>query len=240
MIKIGTSGWSYPHWHNSVFYPEDISTEEELAYYTTKFDTVELNSSFYHLPKATTFQSWQETTPKDFVFSVKASRYITHNLNLKNAEEPLNKLVQNANSLGKKLGPILFQLSPRFRINFERLKNFLDILPKNQRFAFEFRHQSWFDPKVYGILRTYKGSLVFADTPDYPIVFERTTDFIYTRLHGHTELYKSNYTDTQLKDWADKIKHWEEDGNDVFVYFDNDAEGYAPQNALELRNMLKS
>lgn len=238
MIYIGTSGWSYPHWHNKSFYPEEIAQEDELSFYTKKFNSVELNASFYHLPKKTTFTNWEKRTPENFIFTIKGSRYITHNLNLKNAEEAVENLLNNAQNLGPKLGPILFQLSPRFRINFERLKNFLEILPKNQRFAFEFRHRSWFDPKVYGLLRSYNCALVFADTPDYPIVFERTTDFVYVRLHGHEELYKSNYTPTQLKKWAGRVRSWSNDGNDVYLYFDNDAEAYAPNNALELQSML--
>ncbi len=238
MIYIGTSGWSYPHWHDNAFYPNTVTQNQELGFYAGKLNSVELNASFYHLPKAETFTEWKKKTPEDFLFAIKASRYITHKLNLKNADEAVDNLLKNAKKLGPKLGPVLFQLSPRFRINFERLKIFLETLPEKQRFAFEFRHKTWFDPKVYGLLRSFNCALVFADTPDYPLVFERTTDFVYVRLHGHEELYKSNYTEKQIEKWAGRVRSWRNDGNDVYVYFDNDANAYAPNNALQLKSVL--
>ncbi|MCG2686295.1 DUF72 domain-containing protein [Candidatus Parcubacteria bacterium] len=237
MIRIGTSGWGYPHWKKGVFYPEGWK-KHELEYYSQHFDTVEINSSFYHLPKPQTFKNWNKLTPKDFVFAVKGSRYITHLLKLDNARAPLETLLKNATLLGGKLGPILWQLPPQMELDFERLERFVKILPKEQRFAFEFRHPSWFKTKVYQLLKEHNRALVVADTPNYPLVKKTTADFAYLRLHGREKLYASNYTPEQLKGWGGLIKRWHTQGKDIFIFFDNDAQGYAPQNALQLKEIL--
>lgn len=237
-LRIGTSGWSYDHWRNGVWYPADVKRGRELDYYARHFDTVEINSSFYHLPRETTFRAWADRTPDDFVFAVKASRYITHRLRLKNAAEPLRLVVGRASLLGAKLGPMLFQLSPSTRLDLDRLRHFVRLLPNDRRFTFEFRHPSWFCEDVYELLAGRNVALTIADTPEYPCVPEVTADFVYVRLHGHEALYASNYSPEQLSEWARMISCWRNEGRDVYVYFDNDACGFAPCNALELKRML--
>lgn len=239
-VFVGTSGWSYEHWKGP-FYPANLANKDFLEFYTKKFSTVEINSSFYHLPKEQTFKNWRDKTPKDFLFSVKVSRFITHQKKLKDVKEPWQLFWQRVKFLKEKLGPILFQLPPNFKSNSERLKNFLKILPKKQAFTFEFRHESWFCEEIYKILATYNSALTISDTPSYPYFEVITADFTYLRLHGHERLYTSNYQDKYLKKLSQKIKNWLRTCKlkKVFVYFDNDAFGYAPKNALKLKEFLR-
>ena len=237
MLRIGTSGWSYPHWQGP-FYSLDLPPNKWLEYYCQHFDTVELNNTFYHLPRPATFANWHKRTPENFLFSVKGSRFISHILKLNSAREPLQNLLENARELKEKLGPVLFQLPPNFSGDCERLEKFLKILPKEQRFAFEFRHPSWFGAEVYRLLKKNGSALVISDTPQYPLIFEITADFVYVRLHGHQQLYASKYSAGELEDWATRIKSWLKSGLDVFVYFDNDANAHAVQNAKELKTFF--
>lgn len=237
-LRIGTSGWSYKHWHDGVFYPEDLKRRQELAHYVTVFDTVELNSSFYHVPKETTMQGWRQKTPDEFVFALKASRYITHRLKLADAQEPLALFCSRAELLGDKLGPILFQLPPSFHLDLDRLRSFVSLLPEDARFTFEFRSDTWFCGEVYSLFEKHNVALTVADAPRYPCVERATADFVYVRLHGHEKLYASDYSDEQLDEWAKKIRGWMDEGRDVYCYFDNDFHGYAPANAATLREML--
>ncbi len=241
-VWIGTSGWNYPHWKN-VFYPENLPSREWLSFYTREFSAVEVNYSFYRLPKPETYRKWAEQTPPDFIFSLKASRFITHVKRIKDVKSPLKIFLENARVLGGKLGPILFQLPPSFRQDLGRLEGFLKILPKDLRFAFEFRHPSWFparggeDWEVYRILRKYNAALIASDTSRYPYAEVQTSDFFYVRLHGHEILYASKYRRSQLKEYAEKIKAWRQ-GGDVFVFFDNDFGGFAVENARQLLKLL--
>ena len=198
MIYIGTSGWAYPHWKNGVFYPENWK-DHELKYYQKFFNSVELNASFYHLPKKETFRNWRKLVPKDFIFSVKASRYLTHILRLSEPREPLENLLENASALKEKLGPIFFQLPPSFAAEPERLAKFAELLgfsrgkllrgalPPHLRFAFEFRHQSWFGPEIYRTLKKHNLALVFSDTPHYPYEEKITADFDFTSEESNTD-----------------------------------------------------
>lgn len=237
-IFIGTSGWFYKHWLNGAFYPADLGAGRELEYYATKFSTVEINSSFYHNPREKTYKNWHRRTPRDFTFSLKGSRFISHILKLNTALEPLQDLIAGASLLEEKLGPILFQLPPNFEYNFDRLEKFTSLLPRDKRFTFEFRHQSWFTAKVYSLFSKNNIALTISDTPSYPLVVKSTADFVYIRLHGRERLYASRYTDEQLKEWAARIKRWLSLGKDVYCYFDNDAQAFAPKNALELKAHL--
>jgi len=237
VLRIGTSGWSYNHW-KGLFYPEELPKEEWLEHYCQHFDTVELNSSFYHLPKLMTFENWYKRTPNGFLFSVKGSRFISHILKLNRAREPLQRLLDIASGLKEKLGPILFQLPPNFTIDLERLEKFAKVLPTDRRFTFEFRHESWFGDETYNLLKKNNLALTISDTPKYPLVFEVTADFVYVRLHGHEVLYASKYSQTELKEWAERIKGWLEQNLDVHIYFDNDAHAHAIQNAQELREFF--
>jgi len=238
-VRVGTSGWSYKHWHGGVFYPEDLRRGQELAYYVTVFDTVEVNSSFYHLPRESTLEGWRQKTPEGFLFALKANRYITHRLNLKDAQEPLELFCSRAGLLGEKLGPILLQLAPSFHLDLDRLRSFAALLPGDKRFTFEFRSDTWFCEEVYALLEEHNVALTIADAPRYPCVERATADFVYLRLHGHEKLYASNYSDQQLAEWAEKIRGWRAEGRDVHCYFDNDFHGYAPANAATLRRMVE-
>lgn len=237
-LLVGTSGWSYQHWHKR-FYPEEVSPDKWLEYYTHHFPTVEINSSFYHLPQARTFAGWNERTPGGFVFSVKASRYLTHVLKLGHAEEAWRAFIDRAKILGGKLGPILFQLPPGMKADEERLRGFLAILPDDYRYAFEFRHLSWFNDHTYAHLRAKGAGLVVADSPRYPTAFETTAPFVFVRMHGGSQLYSSEYTKEELAAYAERIRGWLAAGLAVYVYFNNDAYGFAIKNARELTGMLR-
>lgn len=235
-VWVGTSGWNYPHW-KEVFYPSDLPSRSWLPFYAKHFPAVEVNYSFYRLPKPETYRKWVEQTPPDFIFSLKASRFITHVKRIKDVKSPLNIFLANAWVLGGKLGPVLFQLPPSFRQDLGRLEGFLKILPKDLRFAFEFRHPSWFGEETYTLLRRYNAALIASDTPRYPYAEVQTADFFYLRLHGHEVIYASSYSDAQLREYAWKIGNWRKAG-DVFVFFDNDFSGFALENARQLLKLL--
>ncbi|MBL7155006.1 MAG: DUF72 domain-containing protein [Candidatus Portnoybacteria bacterium] len=237
-LYIGTSGFSYLHWEKGVFYPNGLVKAKQLEYYTEYFQTVELNNPFYHLPLAKTFQKWYQRTPSNFIFAVKASRYISHIKKLKGCGQAWRLFISRAEKLKEKLGPILFQLPPSWQVNAKRLEVFLKILPQKHQYSFEFRHQSWFCQEIYQLLKKYNVALCLADSPQWPYQEEITADFIYLRLHGRHSLYSSKYTNQELKKWAVKIKKWLKN-RDVYVYFNNDANGYAVKNAQTLKKLLK-
>ena len=237
---IGTSGWSYDHWRG-LFYPGDLGKAGWLEFYAEKFDSVELNATFYRLPKEETVRMWRGRTPKDFVFAVKLSRYVTHVKRLLDAGDSLSLFVDRVRHLKEKCGPILIQLPPNLKFNRVRFRDFAAILVgeyKTHRFTLECRNETWFNSGVYDLLRDYGISLCISDTPHYPYSEEVTSSFIYARLHGHEQLYTSNYGREQLGEWAEKIRGWNSDDLDVYIYFDNDANAYAPHNALMLREFL--
>lgn len=237
-LRIGTSGWHYQHWRG-VLYPMDLPARDWLKRYAEVFDTVELNNSFYRLPPPGSFRSWREITPPGFLFSIKASRFITHVKRLDHCEQALQLLLENAGHLGDRLGPVLFQLPPGFQSDPPRLDRFLSSLPQGLRTAWEFRHPSWFTPEVYDLLRKKEAALCVADSPRFPVVREITASFAYVRLHGGKALYSSNYSDEELAEWADWMRNILKRGLGLFVYFNNDAEGHAVSNALALRELLR-
>ncbi len=237
---IGTSGWSYDHWIG-IFYPENLKKDRWLEYYMKKFDSVELNASFYRLPRKKTFQNWKKRTPSGFTFSVKMSRYVTHMKKLLNPEESLRMFFDSVSGLEEKCNVILIQLPPSLKFDPERVDKFLRELGRNYkeyRFTLECRNQSWFNDEVYSLFRKYGISLCISDTPCYPYAEVVTSDFVYVRLHGHEQLYASKYRDQQLLEWGEKIRHWNKKALDVYVYFDNDANAYAVENALKLKELL--
>jgi len=236
-LYIGTSGFSYTHWQEGVFYPKGLPKAKQLEYYTEHFQTVELNNSFYHLPLAKTFQGWRQRTPPYFIFAVKASRYISHIKKLKGCRQPWRLFISRAKKLEEKLGPILFQLPPSWQINIKKLEEFLKILPKKYSYVFEFRHQSWFCREMFQLLKKYNIALCLADSAKWPYQEEVTADFVYLRFHGSHSVYSSNYPNQELKKWAAKIKKWLKN-KDVYVYFNNDACGYAVKNALTLESII--
>ncbi|MCL4458863.1 MAG: DUF72 domain-containing protein [Chloroflexi bacterium] len=232
---IGTSGWVYEHW-KGIFYPEGLPQAQQLRFYTAHFPTVEINYSFYHLPSRANFESWREQTPEDFVFAVKASRYLSHIKRLLNCAEPLGRFLENAAGLGSKMGVILFQFPPHWGKNIERLSAFLNLLPPNRRYAFEFRHPSWLSFNVYATLREHNCALCLPDHPTMPLDLQLTADFTYIRMHGGA--YSIGYSDEELEIWAQRIKEYVRQNIQVYVYFNNDAEGYAVSNARKLMAML--
>jgi uncharacterized protein YecE (DUF72 family) len=236
-IHIGTSGWHYDHWKGP-FYPENISAEEMLGYYSGHFATVEINNSFYRLPKKATFKLWKETVSPDFVFALKGSRYITHMKKLKDPSAGVPLLLESAGFLREKLGPLLFQLPPRWRINLERLDAFLQFLPRDFRYAFEFRDPSWFTDHTYEILAKRGAAFCIYHLAGRLSPKEVTTDFIYVRLHGPEEAYQGQYDPKTLAGWAGAFSTWQRQGKEIFCYFDNDQAGYAAQDALQLQKML--
>lgn len=234
---IGTSGWHYEHWRG-LFYPGKLAKPKWLEFYAQHFNTVELNNSFYHLPSERAFVNWRESSPKDFVFAVKVSRFITHIKRLKNVEEPLQNFLARAGFLQDKLGPLLYQLPPGMKRNDEALEDFLAILSRQYRHVFEFRHKSWFDDSVFDILKEYNAGLCVFDMPDFSCPVVTTADFAYVRFHGSTGLYWSCYSDKELYDWAKKIKELSKNLETVYIYFNNDAGAYAVNNAKTLGRLL--
>lgn len=237
-IRIGTSGFHYKHWVGP-FYPPKTPPGKMLEYYIQHLDTLELNNSFYRLPTIEAFESWRNSTPEGFVFAVKASRFITHNKKLKDPENAIDNLLPRAEHLRKKLGPILFQLPPKWKVNTDRLNDLLDILPREHRYAFEFRELSWMTPEVCRILRKFNAGFCIYELAGYNTPLEITADFSYIRLHGPTNgKYQGSYSKHRLEEWARWIEQQSKSLKAVYVYFDNDQAGYAAQNALDLRNMV--
>ncbi|HEX7285598.1 MAG TPA: DUF72 domain-containing protein [Candidatus Angelobacter sp.] len=236
-LRIGTSGYHYSHWIGP-FYPPGTSTEHMLEFYARHFDTLEINNSFYKLPSVQAFEHWRDSTPKHFVFAVKASRFITHNKKLKDPENAVNNLLPPVEHLGRKLGPILFQLPPRWHVNVERLEGLLEILPRRHRYAFEFRDLTWLTPEVDRVLSKFNAAFCIYDLAGFETPLEITADFAYVRLHGPAGQYQGNYSRSQLRRWARWIEQQAKKLKAVYVYFDNDQAGYAVKNALALREMV--
>jgi uncharacterized protein YecE (DUF72 family) len=261
---IGISGYDYKPWRG-VFYPDDLPARRWLEYASRRFNSIELNGTFYSLKSPSVFERWLEETPeRDFVFAVKGSRFITHNLKLRRAESALgNFFASGVLALGRRTGPFLWQLPATYRFEAERLDAFMRLLPKSSReaesialmhddrlrrgalvdaaeevpyrHAFEVRHPTYFGEEFFAILREHGCAFVVADTAGkFPYAEEVTTDFVYVRLHGSRELYASGYTDEELDEWAGKIAAWRSSGRDVYVYFDNDAKVHAPFDAMRL------
>ena len=235
---IGTSGWHYEHWRNR-FYPEQLTKAKWLEFYATHFATVELNNSFYHLPSETAFANWRDSSPANFIFAVKVSRFITHIKRLKNTEEAVDKFITGAKILVQKLGPLLYQLPPNMHRNDDLLESFLSTLPQGMKHVFEFRHQSWLEEKVFDILHKYNMGLCVFDMPSISCPLTATADFAYVRFHGSTGLYFSCYSDEELADWAKRLADLASNLKALYIYFNNDAEAFAVRNALTLGNYLQ-
>lgn len=239
MLRIGCSGWSYRHWRGGVFYPAGLKARDELAYYASRFDTAEINGSFYRLPGESMVDGWRERSPPGFLFAWKASRYITHMKRLLDPHEPLELMFSRADRLGDKLGPILFQLPPKMARNDERLERFLDALAPTRRHAFEFRHPSWYDDTVFALLAAHDAALCISDHHHAPAPWVRTAGWAYVRGHGPGGLYVSRYPAATLQDWADRIGAWRAEGRDVVCYFNNDPQGAAPRDAEALIDLCR-
>ncbi|EPR43981.1 protein of unknown function DUF72 [Desulfovibrio sp. X2] len=234
---VGTSGWSYAHWHGP-FYPEDLGQDGELGYYARRFRSVEVNATFYRLPEAHTVRAWREQAGPGFVFACKASRYATHMKKLKAPGRSTGKLFAVLREFGEALGPVLFQLPPRWSLNLPRLRAFLAVLPEGLRCAFELRDRSWIVPSVLDLLEKAGAAFCIYELAGYRSPREVTAPFVYLRLHGPGDAYQGSYADEELADWAGAARAWLEEGRDVYCYFDNDQQGFAARDAARLRDLL--
>ncbi len=234
---IGTSGWHYDDWRGR-FYPEGLAKSKWLEFYAGHFSTVELNNTFYRLPSEAAFKNWYDSTPPGFIFAVKISRYITHIKKLKDTREALQNFMSMATLLKDKLGPVLYQLPPSLHRDDAKLQKFLSGLSTEYKHVIEFRHESWLTDEVYDILRRYHVGMCVFDMPNLSCPLLATADFAYIRFHGKDSLYSSSYSDGELADWAEKIKKLAENLGNVYIYFNNDIQGFALKNAETIRELL--
>ena len=236
---IGTSGWNYKS-RREDFYG-DTPQKQWLRFCAERFSSIEVNGTFYRLQEKSTYKKWRDETPERFVFAIKGHRYVTHNKKLLDVEEPVIRCRESASPLGERLAAVVWQLPASLKKNIERLEEFVTNLRhwNSTRHAIEFRHKTWFDDEVAECLKRNQVAVCMSDAPDWPMREEVTTDLVYIRLHGHTRKYASSYSKPALRKWAMRIQRWLKENRAVHVYFDNDAEGAAPKNALTLLEMLR-
>jgi len=238
-ILVGTSGWSYRSWRGP-FFPQDAPARLHLDYYARHFPTTELNGVFYRTPTVEAVRAWAAQTPDDFVFAWKASKYITHWKRLnESSRSSLDLLESRVRLLGRKAGPILFQLPPQFEKNRERLAAFLKLLKRKRRYTFEFRHASWYDPDVLDLLARRNIALCVSDHHDAPAPWETTADYVYVRAHGPGGRYRGNYSQARLAELARWLRRQRREGRDAYVYFDNDQKSAAPEDARRLIGLIE-
>lgn len=237
-IHIGPSGWNYREWRDDFY--AGVPQRRWLAHCAERFGAIEVNGTFYRLVRAETCERWRDETPEGFVFACKGSRYATHQKRLKEPGEPVGRQRDNLAPLANKLAAMLWQLPARMERDDARLDGFLAALGDwpGVRHAIEFRHESWFDDAVAERLSRAGVAVCLSDSPDWPMWERVTTDLVYVRLHGHTELYRSAYRRDHLARWADSAREWLRDGRTVHIYFDNTDGGAAPRDALTLREMI--
>jgi len=237
-IHIGTSGWHYEHW-SGPFYPDDLPAADRLKFYAGLFQTVEINNSFYQLPRKETLARWRDITQSDFIFAVKASRYITHMKKLREGGKTFQPLAEVVRALGSKLGPILFQLPPNWSCNAKRLGEFVEALPGDYRYAFEFRDPSWFNRRTYEILRELGAAFCIYELAGRLSPKEITSEYVYVRLHGPEAAYQGQYDTRTLAGWAGAFSTWAGQGKQIYCYFDNDERGHAARDALRIQQMIR-
>jgi uncharacterized protein YecE (DUF72 family) len=264
-LVVGVSGWQYDGWRGD-FYPDELAARHRLSHLAERLGGVEVNATFYRLQRPETFRRWREETPDGFVFAVKGSRYITHMKALQDVDRGLaNFFASGVLGLQDRLGPLLWQLPARMEFDEGTMRRFLDALPRTAasaadlasrhdrlpesvdvtsygsrrlRHAVEPRHPGFENPRFLDLLRERRTALVISDAPDWPMLDHVTTDLVYVRLHGHTELYASGYASSSLDRWAGRCRDWLAEGREVHVYFDNDARGRAPHDACGLARRL--
>lgn len=237
-VRIGTSGWVYPHWRET-FYPKDLPQSRWLAWYAERFDTVELNNPFYRQPKRETFERWRKAVPDDFVYAIKLNRFVTHMKRLNVDRQIVARSYDTMAGLGPKAAVVLVQLPARFRFDAERVDRFFDaVAPRRRRHALEPRDPSWLTDAAIAVLRARRVALCVIDAPRWATRGAITSNFVYVRFHGQTRLYGSSYDDEALRAWAERINAWRGAGLDVFAYFNNDERGFAPRDALRLRELV--
>ncbi len=222
-----------------MFYPRELTTADWLRHYAAEFDTVEINNSFYRLPGEPTFRAWREQAPPGFTFAVKCSRYLTHMKKLKDPAEALGNILGRARLLGDCLGPVLYQLPPHWQRDLTRLEAFLRLLPRDIQHVFEFRDRSWLVEETFELLRRYGAGLCIYDMPGYTSPLQVTAPFAYLRFHSAEGVYGGEYGAERLRLWAERIRDLATVAETVYVYFNNDAFGYAVSDAQILRRLLK-
>jgi uncharacterized protein YecE (DUF72 family) len=238
MIRIGTSGWHYKHWRGP-YYPHNLPPSRMLAFYRRDFDTVELNNTFYRLPPETAVDDWREAVPRGFLYAAKGSRFLTHMKKLKDPAQGVERYFERVDRLGSKLGPIVFQLPPRWGVNAARLEEFLETLPRAHRYSFELRDPSWHTQEIYRLLRRHEAAFCIYDLAGFESPRLLTTDFAYVRLHGPgPKAYQGSYPAAALRGWAERLADWQRSLREAYVYFDNDQAGYAVQDARALKQLL--
>jgi uncharacterized protein YecE (DUF72 family) len=238
-VRIGCSGWNYPHWRERV-YPKGLPSRRWLAHYAELFDTVEVNNTFYRLPKREAVAAWVAESPPGFLFAIKASRFLTHVKRLTEVGEGVRRFYERIEPLAAspKMGPVLWQFPHTFHRSDERLAAALPLLPAG-RHCFEFRHASWFCDEIYELLRAHDAALVIGDHPERQFQsHELTAEWTFVRFHYGNRGRGGNYSETELREWAERIESWRA-GADVYAYFNNDWNGYAVRNALSLSEMLE-
>jgi uncharacterized protein YecE (DUF72 family) len=235
-IYIGTSGWSYKGWAER-FYPKDLPAARQFSYYCEHFPTVEINATFYRLPETKTFARWRDQAPAGFLYGVKGSRAVTHYRRLKPGARSFQLLLKRSDTLNEHLGPTLWQLPVGMKKDVGRLEAFLQRLPRRRRHAVEFRDPSWLDEDVIDRLASHRVALVWLSSKQMPMHLEVTADFVYVRFHGLSGGAAHNYTRRELDPWANHLRQCARRGVDCFVYFNNDVNVRAPENALLLMKL---
>jgi uncharacterized protein YecE (DUF72 family) len=240
-LRIGTSGWSYPHW-DGVLYPPGTPPRDRLGYYLERFETVEVNSPFYRWPTERTFARWRQQLPESFRMAVKAPRSLTHGSRLYAPERWLERIERGLEALGEKRGPLLVQLPPSLEYDYTRLAYFLQRVPHDLQIAVEFRHSSWAREEVFALLEERRAAYCVMSGAGLPCVLRATAPFVYVRLHGPDPngLYAGSYSEDDLRWWGERLREWGHGGREVFAYFNNDMEGYAVRNALRLQEIVRS
>jgi uncharacterized protein YecE (DUF72 family) len=236
-VRIGTSGWHYDDWRGR-FYPEKLPKNRWFEHYAQHFDTVEVNNTFYHLPKEQTMRNWHDKAPAHFLYAVKASRYITHVKKLNDPQESLQRFFNLADLLKRRLGPVLYQLPPNLHKDLEKLNAFIVSLPKRNHAVFEFRHESWYDNETFDLMRERKVAFCVHDMTGKPSPRVVTGPTLYVRFHGPSGRYAGNYTTDMLTEWADWLNEQRRRVDAIYAYFNNDVEGHAIHNARTLRDMM--
>jgi len=249
LLRIGCSGWNYKHWRGPV-YPAAMPARLWFDHYVTLFDTVEINNSFYRLPEPSTFAAWRERAPDDFLYAIKASRFLTHLKRLREPEEPVARLFEHARELHDHFGPILYQLPGSFHRDLQRLDDFLGVLPRTLgelgakpaahqlQHVVEFRHPSWYVEETYEVLDAHAAAMCLHDMRGSAITSPFVGPFTYVRFHGPSGRYFGRYDITRLDMWAARLHEQLQDGRPVYAYFNNDPEGMAVANAVELKQLM--
>lgn len=237
-IHVGCSGWVYKHWR-AIFYPERLPQRLWFERYAEEFDTVEINNSFYRLPSGDTFEKWRKQAPQGFCYAVKANRFLTQAKKLKDCGEPLDRMMRAVRQLGDRLGPMLYQLPPKIKINLERLESFLRILPEDVTSVFEFRNSSWYAPGTFSLLERYGASFCVHDMPGSNSERIAVGPVVYVRFHGGEGKYWGRYSDERLLSWTDWLIDQTRCGRTCWCYFNNDVNGHAIEDARTLKAMVR-